>query len=177
MTAPRLSNDIHASCFNLATIERIRLQFEVEELMRAYCACIDEDRLEEWPDFFTEAAHYEITTRANADRGLPANALWCQGVGMMKDRVVSLRHANVYGTQYYRHLISNVALGSVTPMKVEVTTHYMVVRTMARDGDPLVFSVGRTQDAIVMTPTGLRFSSRKVVSDNDRIHTLLVLPI
>lgn len=162
---------------DFALIEPHQLQYEVEQLMRSYCECIDDDRLEDWPAFFTDDARYAITTRANVDRGLPANALSCDGIGMLRDRVTSLRHANVYGVQYYRHIVGNVSIKHVTAETLKVQSHYMVVRTLAREGEPLMFSVGKTFDTLVGTEDGLRFKRRKVVSDNDRIHTLIVLPI
>lgn len=166
-----------ATATDLTVMQPYVLQFEVERLMRAYCACIDEDRLEQWPAFFVEDGRYQITTRTNADRGLPANALSCDSAAMMRDRVVSLRHANVYGAQSYRHIISNIDVRQVSAQAVSVQTHYLVVRFIAREGEPLLFSAGRTLDTLVMTESGLKFRERKVISDNDRIHTLIVLPI
>ena len=32
------------------------LRFEAEELLDRYVQCLDEDRLEEWPDFFSDKA-------------------------------------------------------------------------------------------------------------------------
>lgn len=153
------------------------LQYRIEQLMREYCECIDEDRLEDWPRFFSEDGRYEITTRSNVERGLPATTLSCQSVGMMRDRVVSLRNANIYGTQLYRHLVTNINVIDVQSDSVRVQSNYVVVRTLAREGEPRVFSVGRSLDTVVWNGTGLRFCSRQVIADNDRIHTLIVLPI
>ena len=162
---------------DLREVEPHILQYRVEVLMRAYCECIDADRLEEWPDFFTEDARYEIRSRENLNRGLPATSQSCDGVRMMRDRVVSLRNANIYGRQYYRHLVSNITIGPVNADSVQVRSNYLVVRTMAREGDPMIFSAGGTQDVLAVRDGALRFARRTVVPDNDRIHTLLVIPI
>jgi anthranilate 1,2-dioxygenase small subunit len=162
---------------DLRRISNAELFFEATQLMQAYCASIDEDRLEDWPGFFAPDGSYELVTRENAERNLPATAMRCEGAAMMRDRVVSLRHANVYAKQYYRHLVTDVLLGERTESTLIIASNYLVTRTLAVEGDPIVFSVGRATDTLVMTDLGLRFKSRRVIADNDRIHTLLVLPI
>jgi len=162
---------------DLSTVSLPELFFEATQLMLAYCACIDDDRLEDWPGFFSPDGQYELITRENAERKLPATAMRCEGTAMMRDRVVSLRHANVYAKQYYRHIVTDVLIGDRSQTSVSVSSNYLVTRTLAMEGDPIVFSVGRATDTLVLTDQGLRFRSRRVIADNDRIHTLLVLPI
>lgn len=162
---------------DLRAIRPADLFFEATQLMQAYCACIDGDRLEEWPDFFTPDGLYELVTRENAERNLPATAMHCEGTGMMRDRVISLRHANVYARQYYRHLVADLLIGECTESSVSVQSNYLVTRTLAMKGDAVLFSAGRAIDTLALTDRGLRFRKRRVVADNDRIHTLLVLPI
>lgn len=162
---------------DLSALSSLEVQYEVTQIMLAYCACIDEDRLEEWPAFFSPHGVYEMATRDNADRNLPATAMQCEGIGMMRDRVVSLRHANVYAKQYYRHLVTDVRILERSAHVLRASSNYLVTRTVASEGDPIVFSVGRTDDLIELGPEGLLFRRRRVVADNDRIHTLLVLPI
>ena len=41
----------------------------IAELEYAYAACLDDDRLESWPDFFVEDCVYDITTRENVEDG------------------------------------------------------------------------------------------------------------
>lgn len=162
---------------DLREISAADLFFEATQMMSAYCACIDGDRLEDWPDFFSPDGRYELTTRENVDRKLPATAMLCDGVGMMRDRVVSLRHANVYAKQRYRHIVDGLLIGDRTRSTVSVASNYLVLRTLAAEGDPIVFSVGHAMDTLVLTDRGLRIQSRRVIADNDRFHTLLVLPI
>lgn len=162
---------------DLRALPAAEIFFEATQLMQAYCACIDGDRLEDWPNFFSPDGRYELITRENADRGLPATAMMCEGAAMMRDRVVSLRHANVYAKQYYRHLVTDLLIGEITESTVSIASNYLVTRTLAMEGDPIVFSVGRATDMLVLSDQGLRFRSRRVIADNDRFHTLLVLPI
>lgn len=155
----------------------LELYFELTQFVLGYCACIDEDRLEEWPAHFTDDGLYEMATRENVDRGLPATAMRCEGIGMLRDRVVSLRHANVYAKQYYRHLVTDLRIVERDERTVRVTGNYLVTRTVAAEGDPILFSVGQTDDLVRVDLQGPRFQRRRVIADNDRIHTLLVLPV
>ena len=82
------------------------LQLQVERLHARYAHALDADRLEEWPNFFTENGRYRIATAENEERGLPLPVLYAEGRAMMRDRVQSLRHANIYEPQRYRHMIS-----------------------------------------------------------------------
>ncbi len=82
------------------------LQFEVERLAARYAAAIDDDWLEEWPDFFTETCRYQIITRENYDKKLPVGIFFANSRGMLIDRVRSLREANIYEAQHYRHILS-----------------------------------------------------------------------
>ena len=71
------------------------LRFEAEELLDRYVQCLDEDRLEEWPDFFSDKAVYKIISRVNVERNHPLATMFCDSRDMMKDRVVALRKASV----------------------------------------------------------------------------------
>src|SRR6266851_4065106 len=65
----------------------------IEELLARYAHCIDNDALEVWPDFFVEDAQYLVTTRQNHSSGWPIGIMYCDGRGMMQDRVTALRKA------------------------------------------------------------------------------------
>jgi len=47
-------------------------KLEIADLLDRYIATIDDDRLEEWPGFFTESCLYEIIPKENEEAGLPA---------------------------------------------------------------------------------------------------------
>ena len=44
------------------------LRAELEELYAAYTGCLDEERFEEWPDFFVDDCIYKIIPRENFER-------------------------------------------------------------------------------------------------------------
>ena len=58
----------------------------LEELYAAYTACLDEERFEEWPEFFVEQCLYKIVPRENFERGLPLATWLCEGIASRKPR-------------------------------------------------------------------------------------------
>lgn len=85
-------------------MEQMILWFELNQLQQNYISALDNDRLEAWPNFFTEDCLYEIIPRENEDAGLPIGVMYCDSQRMLRDRVLSLRHANIYEVHSYRHL-------------------------------------------------------------------------
>ena len=85
----------------------IELQLKIQDLNARYAQAIDDNRLEAWPDFFTEDGRYRVTTAENVERGLPLGMIYATSRAMLRDRVRSLRDANVYEAQRYRHIIAS----------------------------------------------------------------------
>jgi anthranilate 1,2-dioxygenase small subunit len=148
----------------------------VEDFLTRYVHCVDDDRLEEWPDFFTERCTYKIISRENHDRGLPIGVMECDSRGMLKDRIESMRRANVYAPHTYRHQMSALQVERLPDGKLACRSNYLVVRTMA-DGDMAIFSTGRYLDRLALDGDRLLIEERLVVFESRRIETLLVIPI
>lgn len=161
---------------DLSALAPVDLHYQVGKLLSDYVECIDDDRLEEWPQLFVEDCLYQVIARENADRGLPTSAMYCDSRGMLRDRVVALRHANIYAKHYYRHVLSNVNVKGVQDGEVVVQSNYVVLQTLV-EGDTKVFNAGKYLDRIVATPDGLRFKRKVVVFDTYRIPNLLVTPL
>ena len=77
-------------------MDELAVRLGVHELIAAYVDCIDEDRLEDWPDFFVEQCRYVITSRASHKAGLPHGVVYAASRGMLIDRVTALRQANIF---------------------------------------------------------------------------------
>ena len=148
----------------------------VTRLNAEYARAIDDDRLEDWPDFFTDACLYSITSVDNYRQGLPVGVIYADSKGMLKDRVAALREANVYERQSYRHLVGLPALLGERDGCLRVETPFLVARIM-RDGTTSIFATGRYVDALVEEAGALRFRERVVVCDSSRIDTLLAIPL
>jgi anthranilate 1,2-dioxygenase small subunit len=150
------------------------LQLAVEQLHARYAHALDAGRLEEWPEFFTEKGRYRIATAENEERGLPLPVLYAEGRAMLRDRVASLRHANIYEPQRYRHLASSFLVQRVDDRVVSSTSNFVVIRVM-QDGATLMFASGRYLDRIVVAE--MKYEERVVVCDSRRFDTLLAIPL
>jgi anthranilate 1,2-dioxygenase small subunit len=152
------------------------LRRTVEALHTRYVRVIDEDRLEEWPDLFTETCTYRIVTRENLEQNLPLAIMECRSRGMLRDRVTGYRKINVYEPQRYLHQTSALEIEPVDDTTVKCRSNYLVIRTVG-DGTMTIFSAGMYLDTIVLENGGARFQERIVVQDSRRVETLLVIPL
>jgi 3-phenylpropionate/cinnamic acid dioxygenase small subunit len=142
------------------------LRQKVEELHARYAHALDEDRLEDWPGFFTEDGVYRIATAENESRGLPAPILFAQGRPMLRDRV--------YEPQRYRHVVSSVLLGEESAGRVSCKSSFLVIRIM-ENGETTLFASGRYLDRISVA--AMQYEERVVVCDSRRFDTLLAIPL
>ena len=152
------------------------LAARIARLNTAYAHAIDDDRLEDWPGFFTDDGLYRIVTRENREAGLPLAIVHCDGAAMMRDRVRAMRTANIFEPHTYCHIV-----GAVEPIAGEdgihtARTNFVVVRTM-HSGAMSVFACGRYLDRIVETAGTLKFAERVAVCDSRTVDTLLVVPL
>jgi 3-phenylpropionate/cinnamic acid dioxygenase small subunit len=151
--------------------------FRLSALNSEYASCIDADRLEEWPELFLERCVYKITSADNHRRGYQAGIVFADSRGMLIDRVASLREANIYERQSYRHIIGMPALRPGDADEITAETPFLVVRTM-RDGRMDLFAAGVYLDHVRDDSDGrLRFAQRLVVCDSSRFDTLLAIPL
>jgi len=149
----------------------------VASLNAAYAAALDADRLEDWPEFFTQDALYKVTTAENHRRGLQAGVIYADSRAMLHDRVFALRKANIYEPQAYRHVIGLPLILAHDDDAIAAEAPFVVVRTM-RDGGMNVFAAGRYLDRLLTDATGtLRFAERLVICDSPRFDTLLAIPL
>jgi 3-phenylpropionate/cinnamic acid dioxygenase small subunit len=154
----------------------IATQLAVERLLARYVASIDEDRLEEWPGYFAERCRYQIITRENHDKKLPIGIFFADSRAMLQDRVASLRQANIYEAQRYRHLVSATLVSVVAEGVVAAQSNYQVVRITAA-GAMTLFSTGRYFDRIRLDGPEPLFEEKLVVCDSRRVDTLLAIPL
>jgi 3-phenylpropionate/cinnamic acid dioxygenase small subunit len=154
------------------------LQFAILDLNARYAQALDESRLEEWPGFFTTSARYIVTTAENFEQQLPLGMIYATSRAMLQDRVRSLREANIYEAQRYRHVVGLPLLEPTQDGVTRACTSFIVVRVMD-SGETMVFATGCYRDLIVTDTSdgALRFAERIVVLDSRQIDTLLALPL
>jgi anthranilate 1,2-dioxygenase small subunit len=158
------------------TMDGTALRLGIHELMGEYAERIDEDRLEEWPDLFTDPFRYLVISRSNHAAGLRQGVMYCASRGMLLDRVFAIRRANLFEPHRYRHVIGPIRIKTVADGIAVVQSHFMVARIMA-DGTTTLFATGRYLDRIDVSGQSYRFKERIAVLDSDKIDTLLAIPL
>lgn len=152
------------------------LQGLIDSMNAAYGLCLDDGRLEEWPEFFVEDCLYQVIARENVDNGLLAAVMYCDSKGMLVDRVVALRHANVFPEYFSRHLISRAVVTGSDGNTVTAEASYAVLQTR-NDGETRIYNAGKYIDRLLVKDGAARLMSRTCVYDTHRIATLLATPI
>jgi anthranilate 1,2-dioxygenase small subunit len=148
----------------------------VVELNYRYARCLDENRLVEWPDFFTDDCRYLIQPRDNLEQGLEGYWLYFEGKGMLRDRVVSLLDVNIYHIHYERRLVSNVMLIGRDGDAWLARANYLMLHT-DNEGRSRIFSTGEYRDRIVEADGALRFRERQVIADTFTVASHISMPI
>lgn len=148
----------------------------IEDLLTDYGHLIDSDQLEDWLDFFVEDCVYKIIPRENVVRDLPLSLVLCENKNMLRDRILSLRKANIYNIHTDRHLISGIRVVGETDGIHSVEANYAVFQTN-QDGETRVFSVGKYVDKVVFVDDRPKFKEKIVVVDTASVPTLLATPL
>jgi 3-phenylpropionate/cinnamic acid dioxygenase small subunit len=129
---------------------------------------LDEDRLDEWVELFTDDCLYLVIARENAERGLPLATIRCESKGYLKDRVVAVRETSMYAPRTQRHVIG-------APLEHADGTwsaSYAVFQTLV-DEPTQVFSTGR----YVARLDGERFAELRVLYDSSLVLNSIVKPL
>lgn len=149
----------------------------IENLIFEWARAIDENRVEAIADLMLEDGRYTVKSRFNHDRDLPMAIIDSRSAAQLRDRIKSMRIANIYEPHHYRHILSGVQIVGEQAGVLQVRSNYLVVRTMALDGDMKIISTGQCQDEVILTPPGPKFKQRLFLYDSRIIETLLVIPI
>ena len=154
----------------------IERRLAVLDLNARYAEAIDEGRLEEWPDFFTDDGRYRIITAENVEQGLPLSIVYATSRAMLRDRVKALREANIYEAQRYRHLIGPARIEYGADGLLHARASFMVARIM-HTGETALFATGSYRDRIALDGEAALFAERSVILDSRQIDTLLAIPL
>ena len=95
---------------------------------------------------------------------------------MLRDRVLSLRNANIYEDHVYRHATSGLVIKKYEDGVVTTESSYIVVIT-SQAGESSVYQAGNYLDEVVQQDGEWRYRSKRVVYDTLRVPTLLATPI
>jgi anthranilate 1,2-dioxygenase small subunit len=152
------------------------LRLELEELYADYAACLDEDRFEEWPEFFTDDCLYKIIPRENVERGLPLATWLCESKGYLLDRVVAIRKTMMYAPRYMRRLVTGIRILGWKDGVLEVRANYLALETLL-DDTTRVFNAGQYRDKLVVVGERLKFREKVCVFDTTLVPNSLIYPL
>ena len=107
---------------------------------------------------------------------MPAGIVYADSRAMLEDRVASLRVANIYERQRYRHLLGVPLVESADESSAVARTPFMVARIMAT-GETMLFATGEYRDRFVIAEGKLLLAERVAVCDSTVTDTLLALPL
>ena len=155
---------------------RARRRAALRDFHDDYCACLDDADLERWPDFFVDDCRYRVLSKENHDAGLPLSLIYCDGRGMLLDRVMALRESTVYEPRSLRHFVSACRITGEAPNGFTAQSNFLIIESLS-DREPTVNLVGRYLDSFVESDQGIRLRDRWCVVDNYRIRTSLVIPV
>ncbi|MFP6777759.1 MAG: aromatic-ring-hydroxylating dioxygenase subunit beta, partial [Alphaproteobacteria bacterium] len=137
---------------------------------------LDDNRLEEWLGFFTEDCQYKILSRENVEDALPLELISCRNKNMLRDRILSLREANIYNIHFDKHLLGAVRIFGAENSGYRVQANYSLYQSN-QDGVSELFSVGTYRDFITFADGKPLFQEKIVVADTFGIPRLLSTPI
>lgn len=150
--------------------------FAIDRFLADYAHSLDDGRIDDWPGFFAADALYQITTRENEAAGYPIGIMLCEGRGMMEDRVLALKTANVYEPQTCCHITGRPDVVQESAGLYTARSNFSVFRTMER-GDTELFVIGKYLDRIAIEDGRPVFKSRRVILDSRCVDVLLVFPL
>ena len=159
-------------------IDTLFLRHEVETFNAAYAAALDEQRLSDWVEMFTDDALYVVISRENADRGMPVGLIYCENKGMIFDRAFALEKTAMFAPRYLRHIVGNLqVLGEERGGEFRARANYVVLQVLFDRPDAKLHQVGVYQDVFRRVGGQLKLAERRCVYDNLLVDNALCLPV
>lgn len=153
-----------------ATIDRTAIR----DLYDDYYATLDDVRLEDWPDFFTEECLYQVIPRENHELGRNLCTMQAESRGMLQDRVTGLVQTQVYAPRYYRRFPGPLRI-TANADGVRTRHNLLMVQTLIDKQSDIVLC-GTCHDLVVTSEGRLRFRERIVVFDSEMVPNSLIYP-
>lgn len=108
-------------------------------LYAEYAACIDEERFDDWPDFFVENCAYRVVPREKLEAGFPLATISLKGAAGLRDRIDGVASTLLYAPYCQRHIIGLPRIVGADGEAIQVGANDLVLRT-ERDESSEVFN-------------------------------------
>jgi len=152
------------------------LRLALEELYAEYIGCLDEERFEAWPEFFTDPCLYKIVPRENFERGLPLATWLCESRGMLRDRVAAIRKTAMYAPRTLRRMVSAIRVLGWRGDALEARANYLALETL-QDEPTRVYNTGQYRDILAVEDGRLRFREKVCIFDSELVPTSMIYPL
>ena len=170
--------DASATRTREAQIDALLLHHEVESFNAAYAAALDEQRLTDWTEMFTEDAFYVVISRENADHGLPVGLIYCDSKRMIQDRAFALEKTTMFAPRYLRHIIGNLqVVGEDGNGAIRARANYALIQVLYDRPEAKLHQVGAYHDVFRRVDGVLKLAERRCVYDSLLIDNALCLPV
>jgi anthranilate 1,2-dioxygenase small subunit len=136
---------------------------------------LDRGAYEAWLDDFVEDGSYTVTSAENVELGKDIPLIYARGKNMLRDRISSLRQANLYNIHRDRHVLG-LPWWQSDGDRLAVETSIAVYQ-IDQDGYPTLFCAGSYCDTLVRRDGGLKLLARNVIVDSFAIKRLLATPL
>lgn len=159
-------------------LEAVLLRHEIETFNTSYAATLDEQRLMDWAEMFTDDGFYLVISRENYQRDLPVGLIYCENKGMIRDRAFALKETAMFAPRYLRHMIANLSVEPEQPDgTIAARANYVVLQVLFDRPDATLHQVGTYYDKFRRTENGLKLAERRCVYDNLLVPNALCLPV
>ena len=170
--------DASATRTREAKIDALLLHHEVESFNAAYAAALDEQRLTDWTEMFTEDAFYIVISRENADHALPVGLIYCDSKRMIQDRAFALEKTTMFAPRYLRHIIGNLQVtGEDGNGAIRARANYALIQVLYDRPEARLHQVGAYHDVFRRVDGVLKLAERRCVYDSLLIDNALCLPV
>jgi anthranilate 1,2-dioxygenase small subunit len=161
-----------------ARLDALLLYQEVNEFNTAYAAALDEQRLIDWVEMFTEDAFYVVISRENADHGMPVGLIYFDSKRMIHDRAFALEKTTMFAPRYLRHIIGNLQiLGEAPDGAIRARANYVLVQVLYDRPEAKLHQVGAYHDVFRRVDGALKLAERRCIYDSLLIDNALCLPV
>ena len=159
-------------------LEALLLHHEVDQFNAAYAAALDEQRLSDWAEMFTEDAFYSVISRENADNGLPVGLIYCDSKRMIYDRALALDKTAMFAPRYLRHIVGNLQiLRRDEDARIRARANYAVIQVLFDRPEAKLHQVGVYHDVFRRVDGVLKLAERRCIYDSLLIDNALCLPV
>jgi anthranilate 1,2-dioxygenase small subunit len=158
-------------------LDALLLHHEVDQFNAAYAAALDEQRLSDWVEMFTDDAFYVVISRENADKGMPVGLIYCDSKAMIHDRAFALEKTAMFAPRYLRHVIGNLQILDADNGAIRARANYVVIQVLYDRPEARLHQVGVYHDVFRRIDGALKLAERRCIYDNLLVDNALCLPV